>query len=123
MKIYLSGPITGIENYKENFEAAEREARERLSDWEPEIFNPTNIILPKDATHEDYMKICMQELAKCDTIYMLNGWQDSRSACREYGYALGRQMAIFRQPKPEKDKTFAERVMDKLKKIYEEDLE
>lgn len=123
MKIYLSGPITGIENYKENFEIAEREACERLSDWEPEIFNPTNIILPKDATHEDYMKICMQELAKCDTIYMLNGWQDSRGACREYGYALGRQMAIFRQPKPEKDKTFAERVMDKLKKIYEEDLE
>lgn len=121
MKIYLSGPISGIENYKENFAAAEREAREKLSDWEPEIFNPANIILPKDATHEDYMKICMQKLADCDTIYMLNGWQESRGACREYGYALGRQMAIFRQPKPEKDKTFAERVMDKLKKIYEED--
>lgn len=121
MKIYLSGPISGIENYKENFAAAEREARERLSDWEPEIFNPTNIILPKDATHEDYMKICMQELAKCDTIYMMNGWKESRGACREYGYALGKQMAIFHQPKPEKDKTFAERVMDKLKKVYEED--
>ena len=121
MKIYLSGPITGVENYKENFAAAEREARERLSDWEPEIFNPANIILPKDATHEDYMKICMRELAKCDTIYMMNGWQESRGACREYGYALGRQMAILHQPKPEKDKTFAVRVMDKLKKIYEED--
>lgn len=121
MKIYLSGPISGIENYKENFAAAEREAREKLSDWEPEIFNPANIILPKDATHEDYMKICMQKLADCDTIYMLNGWQESRGACREYGYALGRQMAIFRQPKPEKDKTFAERLMDKLKKVYEED--
>jgi len=30
-------------------------------------------------------------------------------------------MAIFHQPKSEKDKTFAERVMDKLKRIYEED--
>lgn len=121
MKIYLSGPITGIENYKENFEAAEREARERLSDWEPEIFNPANITLPDTATHEDYMKICMQKLADCDTIYMLNGWQNSRGACREYGYALGTRMAILRQPKPEKDKTFAERLMDKLKKVYEED--
>lgn len=121
MKIYLSGPITGIENYKENFAAAEREARERLSDWEPEIFNPANIILPKDATHEDYMKSCMQKLADCDTIYMLNGWQESRGACREYGYALGARMAILRQPKPEKDKTFAERLMDKLKEVYEED--
>lgn len=121
MKIYLSGPITGVENYKENFAAAEREARERLSDWEPEIFNPANIILPKDATHEDYMKICMQKLADCDTIYMLNGWQNSRGACREYGYALGARMAILRQTKPEKDKTFAERLMDKLKKVYEED--
>ena len=121
MKIYLLGPISGIENYKENFAAAEREAHERLSDWEPEVFNPANIILPVTATHEDYMKICMRKLADCDTIYMMNGWQDSRGACREYGYALGRQMAIFRQPKPKKDKTFAERVMDKLKKIYEED--
>lgn len=121
MKIYLSGPITGIENYKEKFAAAEREARERLSDWEPEVFNPADVILPNTATHEDYMKICMRELAKCDTIYMLNGWQDSRGACREYGYALGRRMAILHQTKPEKDKTFAERVMDKMKKVYEED--
>lgn len=31
MKIYLSGPITGVENYKENFAVAEREAlRDRL---------------------------------------------------------------------------------------------
>ena len=52
---------------------------------------------------------------------MLNGWQESRGANREYGYALGKQMAILRQPKPEKDKTFAECVMDKLKRIYEED--
>ena len=120
MKIYLSGPITGIENYKEKFAAAEREARERLSDWEPEVFNPANIALPDTATHEDYMKICMRELAKCDTIYMLNGWQESRGANREYGYALGARMAILRQ-RTKKEKTFAERVMDKLKKVYEED--
>ena len=121
MKIYLSGPITGIENYKEKFAAAEKEAREKLSDWEPEIFNPANITLPDTATHEDYMKICMQKLADCDTIYLMNGWQESRGACREYGYALGARMAILHQPKPEKEKTFAERVMDKPKKVYEED--
>ena len=121
MRIYLSGQITGIENYKKNFEIAEREAREKLSDWEPEIFNPANIILPDTATHEDYMRICMRELAKCDAIYMLNGWENSRGACREYGYALGARMMILHQTKPEEEKTFAERVMDKLKKVYEED--
>ena len=121
MKIYLSGPITGVPDFKEKFEAAEAEAKEKLRDWEPEKFNPARISLPEDAAHEDYMKICMRELARCNSIYMLNGWENSRGACREYGYALGAKMMILHQPKPEKDKTFAERVMDKLKKVYEED--
>lgn len=121
MKIYLSGPITGIPNYKEKFEAAEIEARKRIYDKKAEIFNPATIELPTDATHEDYMKICMFELSKCDAVYMMNGWQNSRGACREYGYACGAGMMILHQPKAEKDKTFAERVMDKLKGVYEED--
>ena len=120
MKIYLSGPITGVPDFKEKFEAAEVEVKGKLRDWDPEIFNPACISLPKDAVHEDYMKICMRELAKCDAIYMLNGWQESRGANREYGYALGARMAILRQ-RTKKEKKFAERMMDKLKKIYEED--
>lgn len=121
MKIYLSGPITGVPDFKEKFEAAEAEVKEKTQDWEPVIVNPACIKLPAGATHEDYMKVCIFELSKCDTIYMMNGWQNSRGACREYGYALGADMMILHQPKEEKDKTFAEHVMDKLKGVYEED--
>lgn len=123
MKIYLSGPITGVPDFKEKFEAAKAEIEEKAWGWgyDLEIINPAAIELQAGASHEDYMKVCMQELAKCDTIYMLNGWQNSRGACREYGYALGAKMMILHQPKPEEEKTFAERVMDKLKKVYEED--
>lgn len=95
--------------------------REKAKDWDPEIFNPATIELQAGATHEDYMKVCMFELSKCNIIYMMNGWENSRGACREYGYTCGAGMMILHQPKPEKDKTFAERVMDKFKKIYEED--
>lgn len=121
MKVYLSGPITGVPDFKEKFEAAEIEARKRIYDKKAEIFNPATIELPTGATHEDYMKIRMFELSKCDAVYLMNGWQNSRGACREYGYALGADMMILHQPKEEKDKTFAEHVMDKLKGVYEED--
>ena len=123
IRIYLSGPITGVPDFKEKFEAAKADIEDKAWGWgyDLKIVNPAAIELPAGASHEDYMQVCMRELAKCNSIYMLNGWQNSRGACREYGYALGARMMILHQPKPEEEKTFAERVMDKLKKVYEED--
>lgn len=34
-------------------------------------------------------------LADCDAIYLLDGWQQSRGANREYGYALAKDMMIL----------------------------
>jgi hypothetical protein len=43
------------------------------------------------------MDICLRLLDRCDTIYMLDGWQQSKGANREYGYALAKDMMIIKE--------------------------
>lgn len=92
MKIYISGPITGIEDYKEKFEDAEK----RVLSIHPnvEIINPAKINLPKLCTWDDYMVICLHLLDSADCIYMMQGWKTSPGACVEYGYAIASGMII-----------------------------
>ena len=93
-RIYISGPITGVENFGFNFEKAERELQEEGH----EVINPTKVelLLPK-GTYEEYMKIDMFLLDMCDTIYMLKGWEKSCGANREYGYAMAKDYIILHE--------------------------
>ena len=48
--------------------------------------NPS--VLPAGLTQEEYMKICIQMLHICDTIYMLEGWEKSVGAKIEHSLAV-----------------------------------
>lgn len=87
MRVYISGAITGNDNYKEDFARAERE----LSAAGHEVINPVKLedILPQ-LTYEEYMKLDLALLDVCDAIFMLYDWKKSRGANREYGYALAK---------------------------------
>lgn len=80
MKIYISGPMTGIEdsNYPA-FNAAES----KLKRMGYEVFNPASIEDNPFWKWEDYMKECVKALPKCDKVYLLRGWQTSRGAIEE----------------------------------------
>lgn len=95
MRIYISGAITGIPNFKEIFDKAEKE----LNNLYPnaEIINPTMIVLPQTCTHEDYMRIDFLLLDLADAIYMLKGWENSKGACMEYGFAIAKHKEILRE--------------------------
>lgn len=95
MKIYLSGAITGTNDYMERFKAAE----EKLTQDGHTVFNPAavNSMMPAEATYEEYMRVSFTLLDMCDAIYMMCGWQDSKGANREYGYALGKDMIIVEE--------------------------
>ena len=95
MRIYISGAITGIPNFKEVFDKAENELKSKYPD--AEIINPTMIVLPQTCTHEDYMRIDFILLDLADTIYMLKGWEKSKGACMEYGYATAKGKVILHE--------------------------
>ena len=83
-KVYLSGPITGIKNYKGLFLFAEEIVR--MCDA-ARIFNPASQI-PDSLGYEQAMKRCVAALAEYDTIMLLPGWHISKGARLEHDIAL-----------------------------------
>lgn len=95
MRIYISGPITNVLDYKEKFDQAEKHLKEKYPN--AEIINPTMIVLPSSCTHEDYMKIDFMLLDLADAIYMLKGWDLSKGCNQEYGYAVAKDLIILEE--------------------------
>lgn len=95
MKIYISGPITGID--KDKCAAAFNCAVALLSLKGYEMVSPWHIsqVLPQSFTYEDFMDIDMVLLKKCDAILMLPGWENSRGATKELTYAKKNDMKVF----------------------------
>lgn len=91
-KIYISGRITGVKNYKKIFERAS----DHLISMGYKVVNPACMddVMP-NASYEDYMKVDMYLLDDCDSVYMLKGWEQSVGAIRELGFALGKGKEII----------------------------
>lgn len=92
-RAYISGPVTGNENYMQQFEEAEQKIRSCGFD----VINPAKVLKPLEdvLTYDQCMALCMELLDCADCIVMLDGWKDSRGANREYGFADGRGMDIY----------------------------
>lgn len=92
MKVYISGAITGTDDYMERFEAAEK----AITDAGYTAVNPAKINsnLPEDTTYDEYMKLSMCLLEMCDVIYMLDGWEESNGANMELKYAVTHKKTV-----------------------------
>ena len=93
-RIYISGKITGTDDYIERF----KEVEEHLGLlYNYEVVNPATMLdhLPDTTTHAEYMHVSYALLDICDGIYLMDGWKDSKGAVMEYDYALEKGLIIL----------------------------
>ena len=89
-RVYLSGPITNVKNYKGLFMFAKE-----LVDFDEaeQIYNPAAQI-PASSSWEQAMTQCLSEITNYDTVVMLPGWNVSRGARLERDVALACGMHV-----------------------------
>lgn len=81
MLVYISGKITGNENYKQEFAQAER----LLKKMGYEVCNPVTLGKQLESwkynpTYLDYMRADIKHLLNCEGIYYLPSWKRSKGA-------------------------------------------
>ena len=88
MTFMISGPITGVEDYRKNFKLAESFLKRKGYS----AINPA--IMPEGLTRADYMRVSLAQIEAVDAILMLPHWRESKGACIEKLYAeyLGKKV-------------------------------
>lgn len=101
MKIYISGRISGLpyEEVVEKFGIAKR----HLSGLGFIVVNPLDNGLEQEESWQNHMIADIALLFKCDAIYMLFDWLDSKGAMIEKHIAQTTGMGIFYESKMEED--------------------
>lgn len=79
-KLYLCGPMTGIEHL--NYPAFS-EAALALRCWGYQVFNPAENGLPSDAPWATHMRVDIVQLMQCEAVALLPGWGCSKGATLE----------------------------------------
>lgn len=81
--IYLSGKITGTDDYKSRFSLAEQ----KLKNKGVQVLNPVKAgmylarsLAPEVPTWVQYMKCSIKLMMKANCIYMLKGYEESKGA-------------------------------------------
>ena len=96
--IYIAGAITGTDDADVRFATAESNLRAdaNVKGIPIEVINPYEVnhtlgFLP----HDEIMKICFMLIDQADEIIFLKGWESSRGANQELGYATAKDKTII----------------------------
>lgn len=89
--IILSGPITGVPDYKERFAIAHVLARQEFrtaNGREANVFNPA--MMEDGRAYMWYMRQCVNAILDSPntTLVQLEGWQDSKGARAEHALCV-----------------------------------
>ena len=122
MKVYISGKMRGMteEESRRKF----KEAELHLKALGCEVINPWDTEQEKKKHCKqwgDYILFDLKILSECDSIYMLDNWQDSWGAKCEHAFASGRGMEIIYEATPAlSDKEYLDRALDFLVYLIED---
>ena len=76
MRLYISGKISGNDNYKADFAAA----RHQLENAGYDVCDPTTFDFPEDIAWAKAMKYDIREMMQCDGVALLPDWENSPGA-------------------------------------------
>lgn len=96
MRVYIAGPMTGIEDYNYPAFYAMANKIRYATDWE--VDNPAEHYggrqdLPRDI----YMRAAIEAVLGCDAVVLLPGWMDSEGAWVEVQVAQALSLTFFDQ--------------------------
>jgi nucleoside 2-deoxyribosyltransferase len=99
IKFYIAGPISGrqMSDYIYQFWRMERmlELEAKYKDIEIKVFNPVTRFMKYKGSYDEIMEECFKLIDEADAVIFLNGWEKSRGASMEYGYAVAKGKEIY----------------------------
>jgi hypothetical protein len=108
-KVYLSGPITGVPEWREAFRV------HRLA-WQAaghEVWSPADDGLPEEPRYTwcDYLRHDLRFLSLCEAMVVIPGWQKSRGCVLEIWLASLLMIPIYDAACPVSDLSSARKLM------------
>lgn len=92
MKIYISGGITGVPDYKKRFS----EAEDSLKSLGYEVFNPAKVCESMPILkYRQYMMHDLTMLLEADVVVLLPQWENSDGATAERYLALACRIPVY----------------------------
>ena len=88
---YISGKITGDDNYKAKFAEAEKLLTEKGFN----VINPCKIGEYEFFSYEQFLHVDFALIDCADVLYMLSDWKESKGATREYHYAASKGKTVI----------------------------
>lgn len=102
-KIYIAGPMSNLPGF--NYPAFNAKAQELRAKGHT-VVNPADHGVIDGMVWEDYLRFDIGNLVRCESIYMLPGWSNSKGARLEYHTAVQLGMPIYFDPRAERTANF-----------------
>jgi hypothetical protein len=92
MRAYVAGPMTGLPDF--NYPAFHAAAAQ-LRALGAATINPAENPVPPCGSWRGYMKLAVAQVAQCDVLVLLQGWESSKGARVEFQLACGLGMLVL----------------------------
>ena len=101
-RIYIAGPMTGIEDLnRAEFEAARLRLLRSEKEWSVYVTVPHFIAYDEcwdeSTPLNEIASVLISNLVNCDAVYMLRGWEQSKGAMAEHAVAVWIGLEIIYQ--------------------------